>query len=257
MGSERLKGKIALISGGASGIGAATARRFIEDGAQVILGDVNLEKAEALAAALGPGAKAIMLDVRDPAQWQSAFTLAAEVGAVTTVINSAGISIPGSIEDIDLEQFRAILQVNLEGVFLGCKYGVEAMKDGTGGAIINIGSTLSIRPGAIFAAYSSSKGGMRILSRSVALHCAEQGYDIRVNTVLPGAIATEMVEGYIAAGINAGQTREDVIEGFASTHPMKRLGEAEEVANAAAFLASDEASFTTGTDLAIDGGFLA
>lgn len=257
MGSDRLSGKIAIISGGASGIGAASAKRFVDEGAHVIIGDINLTKAEALAKELGAQAIATELDVREPNHWKTAFQRASELGNVTTLVNSAGISIPGSIEDIDLDQFRTTLGINLDGVFLGCKHAVEAMKAGSGGSIVNVGSTLGVRSGAIFPAYSSSKGAVRMLSRSVALHCAAQGYDIRVNTLIPGAIHTEMVEGYIAAGKQVGQSREQVIEGFASVHPMNRLGTATETADAIVFLASDESSFTTGADLPVDGGYLA
>jgi 3(or 17)beta-hydroxysteroid dehydrogenase len=198
------------------------------------------------------------LDVTDEASWTQAVAAAqAAFGPLTTIVNSAGVSVPASIEDESLEGFRRTLAINLEGTFLGCKFGVAALKGGRGGAIVNVASTLGVRGGAIFPAYGASKGGVRTLTRSVAVHCAEQGYDIRVNAILPGAIHTEMVEGYVAAGIAAGGSREAVIEGFASVHPMKRLGRPDEPANAIVFLASDEASFTTGAELPVDGGYLA
>jgi NAD(P)-dependent dehydrogenase (short-subunit alcohol dehydrogenase family) len=258
MSGPRLAGKIALISGGASGIGAASARRFVEEGAQVMLGDLQADKGQALARELGAAAAYTPLDVRDEASWRTAAAAAqARFGGLTTVINSAGVSIPGTIEEIGLEQFRHTLAINLDGTFLGCKVGVEALRGGQGGAIVNVGSTLGNRGGSIFTAYCASKGGVRMLTKAVALHCAEQGYDIRVNCMHPGAIHTEMVEGYIAAGIAAGATREAVIEGFASVHPMKRLGTPQEAANAIVFLASNESTFTTGGDLTVDGGYLA
>ena len=126
------------------------------------------------------------------------------LGALTTVVNSAGISVPGNIEDETLEGFRRTIAINLEGTFLGCKHGVAALKAQDGAAIVNVGSTLGAKAGSIFPAYSASKGGVHMLTKAAALHCAEQGYDIRVNAMLPGAIHTEMVEGYIAAGIAAG-----------------------------------------------------
>ncbi|WP_304191769.1 SDR family oxidoreductase [Phenylobacterium aquaticum] len=254
----RLDGKVALITGGASGIGAASARRFVEAGARVVLGDLQADKGQALATALGEAALFVKLDVTSEADWTAAITAAhARFDALTTVVNSAGVSIPATIEDETLEGFRRTLAINLDGTFLGCKYGVEALKAGRGGAIVNVGSTLGVRAGGLFTAYAASKGGVRLLTRAVALHCAEQGYDIRVNAILPGAIHTEMVDGYIAAGVAAGGTREGVIDGFASVHPMKRLGRPDEAAAAIAFLASDDASFTTGADLAVDGGYLA
>lgn len=254
----RLDGKVALITGGASGIGAATARRFVAEGAKVMLADIQAEKAQALAAELGGAAASVTLDVTSDEAWTAAISAAQNrFGRLTTVVNSAGVSIPGDIETETLEGFRRTLAINLEGVFLGCKHAVAALKGGAGGSIVNVASTLGVRGGSIFPSYCASKGGVRMLTRAVALHCAEQGYDIRVNTVLPGAIHTEMVDGYIAAGIAAGGTREAVIEGFASSHPMKRLGRPDEPANAIVFLASDESSFTTGGDVPVDGGFLA
>ena len=258
MSGPRLAGKIALISGGASGIGAACARRFVEEGAQVMLGDLQADKGEALARELGGSAAYVALDVRDETAWRAAVAAAqGRFGGLTTVVNSAGVSIPGTIEEIGLEQFRHTMAINLDGTFLGCKVAVEALKGGRRGAIVNVGSTLGNRGGSIFTAYCASKGAVRMLTKAVALHCTEQGYDIRVNCMHPGAIHTEMVEGYIAAGIAAGATREAVIEGFASVHPMKRLGTPQEAANAIVFLASDESTFTTGGDLTVDGGYLA
>lgn len=254
----RLTGKIALISGAASGIGAACARRFVEEGARVVLADIQLDKGEALAQSLGEAAHFVQLDVTSEAAWRGAIAAAqSKFGALTTVVNSAGISVPASIEDETLEGFRRTMGINLDGVFLGCKHGVAALKGGKGGSIVNLASTLGVRAGAIFPAYAASKGAVRLLTRSVALHCAAEGYDIRCNAVLPGAIHTEMVEHYVVAGEAAGGSRDAVIEGFASAHPMRRLGRPDEAAAAVAFLASDESSFTTGSDLPVDGGFLA
>ena len=253
-----ISSRVVLISGGASGIGAAAARRFAAAGAKVALGDVQHEKGAALAKSLGEGVVFVSLDVADEGSWRAALgVVQSRFGPLTTLVNSAGISIPASIEDETLEGFRRTLSINLEGTFLGCKIGVEALKSGRGGAIVNIASTLGARAGAIFPSYSASKGGVRLLTRAVALHCAEQGYDIRVNALLPGAIHTEMVESYIAAGEAAGSSREAVIEGFASVHPMKRLGRPDEAAAAVVFLASDDAAFITGADLPVDGGYLA
>ncbi|MBI1186026.1 MAG: SDR family oxidoreductase [Alphaproteobacteria bacterium] len=253
----RLEGKVALISGGASGIGAAAAKRFVAEGARVVLGDVQTEKAERLAAELGASARSVALDVRDERQWADAAAAARSAfGSLTTVVNSAGISVPATIEDATLDHFRQTIAINLEGTFLGCKAAVAALKDGKGGAIVNVCSTLGVKAGAVFTAYSASKGGVRMLSKAVALHCAAQGYDIRVNTIFPGAIHTEMVEGYIAAGEAQGATRDQVIEGFAAAHALKRLGRPQEAADAILFYASDESSFCTGGELAVDGGLL-
>ena len=256
--NDRMACKVVLISGAASGIGAAAARIFIERGAHVAIGDIQGDKGQTLAAVLGERSMFLHLDVTDEASWRGAVeAVQARFGPITTVVNSAGVSIPANIEDETLEGFHRTLAINLDGTFLGCKVGVEALKAGRGGAIVNLASTLGAKSGAIFPAYSASKGAVRMLTRSVALHCADQGYDIRVNAVLPGAIHTEMVEGYIAAGEAAGATREQVVGNFAQVHPMKRLGRPEEAAAAIVFLASDEAGFITGADLPVDGGFLA
>jgi NAD(P)-dependent dehydrogenase (short-subunit alcohol dehydrogenase family) len=258
MPGPRMAGKIVLISGGASGIGAAAARRMVEEDARVVLADLQVEKGQALARDLGKAAHFVSLDVTQEAQWSSAVEAARKhFGGLTTVVNSAGVSIPATIEDATLEHFRQTIAINLDGTFLGCKAAVAALKGGKGGAIVNIGSTLGAKAGSIFTAYCASKGGVRLLSKAVALHCAEQGYDIRVNCVLPGAIHTEMVESYVVRGIEAGATREQVIDGFAASHPLKRLGRPEEAANAILYLASDESSFCTGGEIAVDGGFLA
>ena len=254
----RFAEKVVFISGGASGIGAASARGFVEDGAKVVIGDLQVDKGEAAAAALGANAMFVHLDVTEEASWAAAVAAAqVRFGALTTFVNSAGISVPANIEEETLAGFHRTMSINLDGTFLGCKAAVTALKGGKGGAIVNIASTLGVRSGAIFPSYSASKGGVRLLTRSVALHCAEQGYDIRVNAILPGAIHTEMVEGYVAAGEAAGATRDDVIKGFAHSHPLKRLGKPREAAAAILFLASDEAAFITGADLPVDGGFLA
>ena len=254
----RFAEKVVFISGGASGIGAASARGFGEDGAKVVIGDLQVDKGEAAAAALGANAMFVHLDVTQEASWAAAVAAAqVRFGALTTLVNSAGISVPANIEEETLAGFHRTMSINLDGTFLGCKAAVTALKGGKGGAIVNIASTLGARSGSVFPSYSASKGAVRLLTRSVALHCAEQRYDIRVNAIMPGAIHTEMVEGYIAAGQAGGATRDDVINGFAQGHPLKRLGKPQEAAAAILFLASDEAAFITGADLPVDGGFLA
>lgn len=254
----RLDGKTALISGAASGMGAASARLFAAEGAQVVLGDVQVEKGEALAAELGHAARFVALDVTDPDSWARAVGTAVEAfGQLTTLVNSAGISVAASIEQETPDGFRRAMAINAEGTFLGCRAAVPVLKTQRGAAIVNIASTMGAKGGDFLVGYAASKGAVRMISRSVAVHCARAGYDIRCNTVLPGAIHTEMVEGYIAAGEAQGATREQVLGGFASTCPMNRLGRAEEAANVILFLASDESSYMTGAELAVDGGFLA
>lgn len=254
----RMSGKKALISGGASGIGAATAKRFIEEGAQVVIGDINIKKCEAFASEYGDELSFVKLDVTSPESWSSAIEHAkSEMVGLTTIVNSAGVSIPIPIEDLSLEDFKHTMSINLEGTFLGTKAGIKELKNVDGAAIINVASTMGHRGGSFVPAYCASKAGVLMLSRACALHCTENNYKVRINTISPGAIHTEMVDGYIEAGVDAGGKSEDVIQGFASLHPMQRLGKPSEPANAIVFLASDESSFSTGIDIPVDGGYLA
>lgn len=245
-------GRVALISGGAEGIGAAVARLIVARGGSVVLGDTQVEKAEALAAELGQAAAA-ELDVRSPDDWAAAVTLAqTRFGKLTILLNIAGISEPGSIEDVSLDSWSRTLAINLEGPFHGCRAALPAIvASGEPGAIVNVGSMLALRPGAGFVAYCSSKAGLTALSKCVALHCAEKRYPVRVNTVHPGAIRTPMFERYL--DMIPGST-DEVEAMFAANHPVGRVGEADEVAEAIAWLASDASSFTTGVDLTVDGG---
>lgn len=248
-----MKGKVALISGGAEGIGATSARQIVAAGGSVMLGDVQQEKAAALAAELGANAAAIKLDVRELADWEAAVAATvSQFGKLTTLLNVAGISEPGSVEDVPLESWHRTLAINLNGPFYGCRAAIPAMvESGENCAIVNVGSMLALRVGSGFLSYCASKAGVTALSKSVALHCAKSGYRIRVNTVHPGAIRTPMYERYVEA---IPGSDEEVEAMFAANHPMGRVGEAEEVANAILFLASDAASFTTGTDFTVDGG---
>ena len=256
--SKRLAGKTALISGGASGIGAASAKRFIEEGARVVIADINADKGQTLAAKYGDELSFINLDVTSAESWAKAVKFAtSKMDGLTTLVNSAGVSIPGSIEDISLEDFRHTMSINLEGTFLGTQAGIKALKTVKGASIINVASTLGHKGGSFVPAYCASKGGVLLLTKASALHCSENGYDLRINTISPGAIHTEMVDPYIQAGIEAGGSAEDVIKAFADNHPMKRLGTPNEPANAIVFLASDESSYSTGIDIPVDGGYLA
>lgn len=248
-----MHGKVALISGGAEGIGGAVARKFVAAGGSVMLADLQADKAAALAAELGPAAKAIALDVGDLSGWQRAVAeTVSGYGKLTHLFNIAGISEPGTVEDVDLDSWHRTLQINLNGTFYGCRTAIPEMaKTGESCAIVNTGSMLALRPGAMFLAYCSSKAAVTALSKCVALDCAAKGYKIRVNTVHPGAIRTPMFERYLDAFPGSRADGEAI---FAANHPLGRVGEAEEVADAMMFLASDAASFTTGVDLTVDGG---
>ena len=249
----RMDGKVALITGGAEGIGAAIGRLIVADGGSVMLADVQADKARATAAELGARAAAVALDVRDLAQWEHAVAATLErFGKLNVLCNVAGISEPGNVVDVSLDSWARTIDINLNGTFNGCRAALPAMEaNGEPGAIVNIGSMLALRPGAIFASYCASKAGVTALTRTIALDCAARGVPIRANTVHPGAIRTPMYNRYKHAGP---ASPEEIETAFAANHPMNRIGEADEVARAVVFLASDEASFTTGVDLTVDGG---
>lgn len=250
----RLDGKVALISGGAEGLGAASARAFVREGARVMLGDVQIDKARALARELGEAADAVLLDVTLPESWEAAVEATLRsFGKLNVLVNNAGISEPGGVSSVSKESWSRTMRINLDGVFHGTQAALPAMvAAGEPGAIVNMSSMLALRPGGIFAAYCASKAAVAMLTKCTALECAASGWPIRANSVHPGAIETPMLERYLA--LTPELTREQAYAGFAQNHPMGRCGKPEEIANAVLFLASDEASFTTGTELTVDGG---
>lgn len=248
----RMTGKVALISGGAEGIGGTLARMIVAEGGSVMLGDLQLDKARMLATELG-SADAVALDVRDLAQWEAAVAATiARFGKLTTLCNIAGISEPGNTVDVDLDSWHRHISINLTGTFYGCRAALPALEAaGEAATIVNIGSMLAHRAAPNMAAYCASKAAVTHLTRSVALDCAERGLNIRANTVHPGAIRTPMYDRYLNAG---GATPEQIEAAMAAAHPMGRVGTAEEVAKAILFLSCADSSFTTGTDLNVDGG---
>jgi NAD(P)-dependent dehydrogenase (short-subunit alcohol dehydrogenase family) len=257
---HRLDHKVALVTGAARGIGAAIAEAFVAEGAFVLLTDIDDATGSGRAAALGEQAGYRRLDVREETDWIEALDWLLGVhGRLDVLVNNAGItgfdsdSGPHDPEHADLEQWRAVHRTNLDGVFLGCKHGIRAMRRQGRGSIINLSSRSGVVgiPGA--AAYASSKAAVRNHTRSVALYCAEQGLAIRCNAILPAAILTPMWEPVLGDG----PEREQRIAEFSSDCPLRRFGRPEEVAALAVMLASDESPYMTGADLHIDGGILA
>ena len=248
----KMTGKVALISGGAEGIGGTVAELFVAEGGSVMLGDLQLDKAKAHAAKLGPNADAVQLDVRDLAQWEAAVAATlARFGKLTTLCNIAGISEPGNTVDVDLDSWHRHIDINLTGSFYGCRAAIPALAaSGEPATIVNVGSMLAQRASGNMAAYCASKAGVTHLTKTVALDCAERGLRIRANTVHPGAIRTPMYNRYLNAG---GATPEQIEAVMASAHPMGRVGEPDEVARAILFLSCEDSSFTSGTDLNVDG----
>ena len=247
----RLKDKVVIITGGVGGIGSATVRLFAVEGAKLVIVDVNENEGEALASELkddGYAATFISLDVTNEQQWIRAVDATIEkYGQLDILVNNAGIFRMETVDETDLELWNRIQEVNATGVFLGIKHGAAAMRRSGGGSIVNISSGAGIVGSATGAAYHASKGAVRLLTKAAAIQYAADG--IRVNSVHPGVTNTPMIRELMAD--------ETAGAGFLAGTPMGRLGRPEEIANAILFLASDEASFITGAELVVDGGFTA
>jgi len=251
---QRLINKTCVVTGAARGIGRAIAQRFHDEGAIVILTDSD--ETAGLQAAAAIGCRFQGLDVRDEADWQR---LADCVPIVDVVVNNAGVTGfeggmgPHDPEQASLADWHAVHAVNLDGTFLGCRYAIGAMKAAGTGAIINISSRSGLVGIPLAAAYASSKAAIRNHSKTVALYCAQQGWKIRCNSVHPAAILTPMWESMLGTGPD----REARMQALVADTPLKRFGMPDEVAAVAVMLASDEATYITGTEINIDGGLLA
>lgn len=250
---SRLSGKIALVTGGAKGIGFAIARRFADEGASVALAARTIDQAQAAAARIGEAVLPVALDTTSNAQWKDAIArLDAHWGRLNVLVNCAGVTIGSNLVDTDDDVWNKHMDVNLRGPFMGCRAAIDLMKrDGAPGSIVNISSAFGIRVTPGFAAYSISKAALNALTRVLALECAAQKLPIRVNAVIPGGTETEMFEQELR---RTGLERDKAYALFARIHPLGRIGKPEEVAAAALWLASDESAFTTGMELTVDGG---
>lgn len=247
----RLAGKVALITGGASGIGRATALLFAREGAKVVIGDRDTKGNDETAAMIGENALAVELDVTKADQVQAAIEKTIEhFGELNILFNNAGIGeATSALVDLAESEWERVFSVNAKGVFLGIKYGAAAMiKAGKGGVIINNASVAGLKAFPGHSAYAASKAACVHLSRTAALELA--GANIRVNVVAPGFSSTPMVD--LLASLSGNPER--ALKKLASVAPLNRLGTADEIANGVLYLASDEAAFVTGTVLAIDGG---
>ncbi|MFD7842141.1 SDR family NAD(P)-dependent oxidoreductase [Nocardia sp. NPDC059764] len=244
----RLAGKVAIITGAAQGMGAATARLFAAEGAKVVLGDVLTDKGAAVAGELGDSAVFSSLDVRDESDWSEIATLALDrFGGIDILVNNAGVMHWGAIETLSIPDTERLLDINVLGPLLGAKTVVPTMKAAGKGAIVNISSLDGLRGVNGLSAYTASKWAIRGLTKSLAFELGPSG--IRVCSIHPGGVDT-------ALGNPTGQTGEDLQKNYIGV-PLQRIGESEEIAHATLFVASDEASYISGAELAVDGGWSA
>lgn len=242
--SGRLSGKVALVTGGSSGLGAGIVQRFLEEGATVWNADLN--------APAESSGRYVSLDVRDEAEWQQVLAaIVAESGGLHILVNNAGIFTSSPVDETPVEDFRRVLDVNVIGVFLGCKHGVRAMKAGGGGSIINLSSVTGLRGQVGGAAYGASKAAVKMLSKTVALEGASHA--IRCNSIHPGIIESPMLRAAMDASGNP-EAVEQHIKGYL---PMGFIGDPVlDIGNMALYLASDESRYITGTEMVVDGGMI-
>jgi len=248
--SGRVDGKVALISGAARGQGEAEARLFVKEGAKVVISDILVEQGQKVAADIvrqGGQATFVKLDVTKEADWQNAVDTTVRIyGKLNILVNNAGIFRMEGVEATSLELWNQVIAINQTGTWLGMKYGVPAMRKAGGGSIINISSGAGIIGTGMAAAYHGTKGAVRILTKTAAIEYAKD--NIRINSVHPGVIDTEMVTGLLA---------EEGGRAIVQAHPLGRVGTVDDIAYGVLYLASDESSFVTGSELIIDGGFTA
>ncbi len=246
-----------MVTGAALGLGRAAAVMLAREGAAVVVTDIKEKEGGAVAEEIiDAGGEAIFVrhDVAADPDWRAAIAAAARrFGGLDILVNNAGVVEPGSFEAVSLESWRRQLTINLDGVFLGIKHAAEAMKRRGGGSIVNLSSIAGLVGDPNLAAYNASKGAVRLLTKSAALHCAKSGYKIRVNSIHPGAIVTPMVENFLTAAADRAAAEAALV----AQHPLGHMGEPDDVAYGVLYLASDESKFVTGSELVIDGGFTA
>lgn len=252
--SGRVAGKVALITGGASGFGRAAAGLFVREGARVIITDRDEAGGLATARALGDAARFLTQDVTQEDSWPAVIgSIAAQEGQLNILVNNAGIGLFRSVTEMTLKEWRHVQAVNSDAVFLGCKYALPLMQKSPGGSIVNISSVAGLSGSPLMTAYCASKGAVRLFTKALAMELAHGKVDIRVNSVHPAYVETPLVHGHIAASPDPEKTRR-MLE---RVHPIGRMGTVDEIANGILFLASDESRFMTGAELVLDGGVTA
>lgn len=245
--SGRVQGKVALVTGGARGIGQACARLLAAQGAHVLISDIDVAAGEALVAEIGPSASFIRHDASSESDWRHVMAhLREQHGRLDILLNNAGILMRGNIEEASLEDWHKIMRVNADSVFIGCREGIALMKE-SGGSIINLSSLAALAGFEDYLAYSASKGAVAALSRSVAVFCRRQKYRIRCNTLHPDGVLTDMTAATMPKGFDPSQRTIDI-------DPMNRMCLPEDVAASVLFLASDESRAINGIELRIDSG---
>lgn len=256
---NRITDKICLITGAANGLGEATAKLMAEEGGTVILTDIDVTRGESLAQQIrDTGAKALFIqhDVTREDDWKRVFAeVIKQYGRLDVLVNNAGGGTYNDVETLSLKDWKSIIALNLDSTFLGTQLAIKSMKDTGGGSIINMSSVGGLVGSPNLVAYSAAKAGVKLFTKSVAVHCGAKNYNIRVNTVHPGLIKT--AAGIDMAAKATGMSPEDAEVAFASLHPIGRIGKPIEIANMVLFLASDESSFATGGEFVVDGGYTA
>ena len=249
---QSLADKVAIVTGAASGIGADIARLFAAEGARVVLTDVDRDGGEAVAGELGDAALFLQQDVASESDWDRVVSeVEQRHGRLDVLVNNAALVRATTIEDTDLELFRSSFMTNAGSVYMGCKRAIASMKKhGEPASLVNIASTTAVSTAAWTFAYGMSKAAVLSMTRSIALHCAASGYNIRCNAVLPGVVMTPAVQRVLDASPDPDAT----LAGLVASHPIGRLLEGREVAGAVRYLASDESSGITGTHITVDGG---
>ncbi|MGA0603431.1 SDR family oxidoreductase [Caulobacter sp. KR2-114] len=254
----RVAGKKAFITGGAGGLGSAMARRLAEEGAKVTLADIDLDGAKAVAAGIdaawGAGtAFALPLDVTHEDQWTYALEEAdAAMGGISVLVHNAGISRGGNIEQLSFEDWKLVMSVNVDSVFLGTKHALKYLRQNQPGSIINISSIAGLIAAHNSPAYNASKAGVWLLSKGIALHCAKQGLDVRSNSIHPTFIDTPILDP-----IRQMFGKDEADAKLGRQIPLGHIGQPDDIANAVLYLASDESKFMTGAELKLDGGISA